>query len=302
MLSKNSFGNGKEIPKNIFVYVGEMDTFKTNMGLRIISSNLVRTFLEGRTGYSLVIMDVTKFKRKQTLFNDFDVEHPRVLKKMLVYPVGCLDDIRLLLASLIKLQTPPLQILVDGIDGFANNQDTSGSTAIDAGLSSTLFMLNEYAQVSMTESDVEKKIVINYRLSPKDELQAYSEDTPQDIPASSSDKKPKKMDAEGVEPGEKRMSSTSGKNILASLAVVDIAFLAKLSTYATSIVQVFRDPSAQEWPLMLERKLVIEGNSVRELPSSDKDVRDLNELFMKMQMASERRQEEEQHQIDQELK
>lgn len=302
MLSKNSFSKSSEPPRNIFVYVGEKDSFKTNICLRIISSNLVRTFLESRTGYSLIIMDVNKFRAKQTLFNDFDVEHPRVLKKMMVYPVSCLEDIRLLIASLIKLQTPPIQILVDGIDGFCNNSDSS-SGAIDAGVTSTLFLLNEYAQVSMADSDVEKKVIVNYCLARKDEIVTYEDKNDGNgIYPSSSDKKARRMDAEDQGVQNNRASTTSGKDILASLAVVDIGFLAKLSKYAVSIIQVYRDLTATEWPRLLERKLVIEDGKFKEEHSADRDVRDLNELFLKMQMAADKRQEDENKQIDEELK
>lgn len=244
-------------------------------------------------------MDINKYKKSNSLFNAFEREHPRVLKKMMVYPAACLEDIRLLLASLIKLRSPPIQILVDGIDGFTKDLESYGSNSLDSGLSATLFLLNEYAETSMTNAAVEKKVIINYQLSPKEEISHNQEDRGNH--ASSSDGKPRRSSPE--ETGNLRGSSTSGgQGILASLAVPDIAFLGKLSSFASSIIRVFRDTQDTDTILLLQRKLNITGTTVTDSNSSDKDVRDLNELFVKMMMEDKKAEEEAQKEIDEELK
>lgn len=277
MISKTSFQSREEKPKNLFIYVGEAETFKTSLCLRIVSSNLVRHFLEGnQDGYSLVILDAVKFKNSKTIFNSFEKEHPRVLKKMIVYPAGCLEDIRLLLTSLLKLKSPPIQILVDGFEGFLRESTSYGGLTSDAGLASTLFLLNEYAQNAMAPANalVEKKIVISYRLSPKEGHAMQDEDRPRHTSI-------------GSEEVETRRPSTSSGDLLGSLNLQDIAFLAKAAPFAEGIVKVARDTSSMECVALLQRKLLVAEHSVIDKESEDKDVRELNEVFMKILMDAE---------------
>lgn len=153
-----------EIEKHITVYIGESQSFKTTICLKNVASTLYSAFSEKAEAYSIIVMDVDRFRSTRTIFNHGDEDHPRILRAMKVFPAGCLEDISLLLSALMTQPVPPSQIFIDDLERFMMadtlnaNPGTPGSDPVSY-LPKLLFQLNEFARNSMCD-DSRKKILI----------------------------------------------------------------------------------------------------------------------------------------------
>lgn len=150
--------------KHITVYIGESQTFKTTLCLKNLATTLYSAFSEKSDAYSIIVMDVDRFRSTRTIFNHGDEDHPRILRAMKVFPAGCLEDISLLLCSLMAQPVPPSQIFIDDLERFMMadtlnaNPGTPGSDPVGY-LPKLLLQLNEFARNTMCD-DSRKKILI----------------------------------------------------------------------------------------------------------------------------------------------